>query len=273
MTDPASNGPDTIIHRLPCVGCDYSLLGLPRTGVCPECGLPIETSLSRSLAAMLGPSGCRSLKAGTSWLESAAAVQAIGLCLPLVVYLSLPGWIIGAWTIARLPPGSASEQHFADSARAVRRGAVLLAVAFACSAVTAGLVVWVFPGPMAGVIRTRPVFGATADAQWTIILTAGLLQAVAFGYSVHTTTAYLGSLAHHLPDARLVRQFRRARLLAPLWAVGLGLSFIVWLCVLLWSSPLLPPAIVLPMALPAWAAAVANLLTLTTWRIALAEGL
>ncbi len=273
MTDPASQGPDTIVHRLPCVGCDYSLLGLPRTGNCPECGLPIETSLTRSLAAMLGPGGCSSLKAGTGWLESAAAVQAIGLCLPLVVYLSLPGWIIGAWTIARFPPGSAPGQPFAESARAVRRGAFLLAAAFGLSAVAAALVLWVVPGPTAGVIRTRSAFGATADSHWTIILTAGLVQAAAFGYSVHTTTAYLGDLARHLPHPRLVRQLRLARLLAPLWAVGLGLSFIVWLSVLLWSRPLVPAAIVLPMALPAWAAAIANLLTLTTWRIALAEGL
>lgn len=36
----------TVPDRLPCVGCDYDLVGLPEDGACPECGVAIGRSIS-----------------------------------------------------------------------------------------------------------------------------------------------------------------------------------------------------------------------------------
>lgn len=45
--DPATNGNnDQFVGAIPCKQCGYALEGLPPEGVCPECGLPIERSLT-----------------------------------------------------------------------------------------------------------------------------------------------------------------------------------------------------------------------------------
>jgi hypothetical protein len=38
QTPPKPDGPDPRAADFPCPSCDYSLRGLPASGVCPECG-------------------------------------------------------------------------------------------------------------------------------------------------------------------------------------------------------------------------------------------
>lgn len=264
MTDAAPNAPEeTVSHNLFCVGCDYSLLGLPRVGVCPECGASVASSLERRLAAELGPRGCRALKAGTGWLESAAAAQVIGFCLPAVIYLALPAWVIGSWAVARHPLASNSDDSHSRAARAVRRAALVLGAAVALGGTATAGAIWVTP------IR----FFGTPGVRTSILVFAASIQAVAFAYSAATTTQYLAGLAQRLPDAVVARRLRRARVMATVWSAGLAAYLIIVATGMLWIGGHVMLGWLAPVAIAGWIAAFVTLDSLTRWRIALAEGL
>jgi hypothetical protein len=260
---PPENPEGTVTHDLVCVRCGYALLGLPRSGVCPECGVPVTSSIERRLGQLLGPRGSRKVRGGTDWLESAAAAQAIGFCLPFIVHLSLITWAYGSWRLSAHTDDDTDDEALRHLARPIRPLSALLVFTTAGGGTCITLLVWA---------RPNWLNSSTETLQAVLILIAAI-PAVAFGLSVWATFRYLVALAHGLPDRSLAARFGRCRFIGWLWAAGLGAFLLVPTAALLGlqvDALLGPGAIV---AIGGWIAAVYCLNALTRCRLALAESL
>jgi hypothetical protein len=129
-----SKDPTVILFDLSCVGCAYNLRSLPSEGCCPECGQPIEETLT-SFRSAWSPThiqrwrrGC--LLVGISGLLTAAvpgtgvAMVLLDYCLgisfnfnideaflvagvvPVVMLAEHALWLVGLWWLAGKHPGA-----------------------------------------------------------------------------------------------------------------------------------------------------------------------
>jgi hypothetical protein len=97
----ADDGPPTDAHgRLLqnafCLTCGYNLRGQPLTGLCPECGSPVETSAHGDLLRYADPQWLSKLVTGITWLLISSALAVGGGCLM--------GGIVGALGVNNPPP-------------------------------------------------------------------------------------------------------------------------------------------------------------------------
>lgn len=75
---PANPAPVSVLDRaVRCVRCGYDLIGLPPTGVCPECGTPVERSMRGDLLRYCGEEYLASLHQGLFWIQTSIIISII----------------------------------------------------------------------------------------------------------------------------------------------------------------------------------------------------
>ena len=79
-----AEGTSLVIVELPCVQCAYNLRTQPATGVCPECGSPIEVSL-RDTIFRAGPRYLRRLGRCAAWVAITAMALPMGYFVAVLV--------------------------------------------------------------------------------------------------------------------------------------------------------------------------------------------
>lgn len=86
--DPA---PAIVTFDVSCNGCGYNLLGLPRAGVCPECGRSIEQSLQGNLLENSDPEYVAKLARGLGFVLLGIPVQ---LFVPIIYVVGLSAGLL-----------------------------------------------------------------------------------------------------------------------------------------------------------------------------------
>ena len=262
--------PESIAHTLHCINCGYLLVGLPREGVCPECGLPIAASLERGLAARLGPRESKRLSRATGWLEASASLFALGLCMPPLTHAVPVVWAVGAWMLGRVDPHDAIGGETGARALSLRR-----------SGITLGLVALGSGAVLFATTQLQPRGGAPGlgwsgpqIVRLVLIVAAFGIEGAVFGWSVRAGAGRLAGFAQLLPDAVVVRRLRRVRALAPVWAGGLVAYFALIYGSLLHEgigvsgTGMLTGGLVV-LVVVGWVASLLALNALTLWRITL----
>lgn len=93
QSSPASSTalPDsTLSTSVRCIGCSHDLIGLPKTGVCPGCGTPIENSIRATLLIYSRPEYIRKLYKGVFLIE-ASFVASFAWIIPYLLSAMLVG--------------------------------------------------------------------------------------------------------------------------------------------------------------------------------------
>lgn len=80
------HGPVVIGDR-PCTSCGYNLSGLPVSGVCPECGQPVQRSLLGELLQFASPSYVKQVDSGL-WIILAAIIAYVLLIVLRVTLIA-----------------------------------------------------------------------------------------------------------------------------------------------------------------------------------------
>ncbi len=78
--------PGRVTDEIGCIRCGYSLLGLPLTGVCPECSTPVEKSCRGDLLRYSDPLYVRSLYVGS---------LCVVVCILLLVLVFIGSIVLG----------------------------------------------------------------------------------------------------------------------------------------------------------------------------------
>jgi hypothetical protein len=122
----------TIVADVSCHRCAYNLRGLQQAGRCPECGSPIELSISGDLLSFAEPDWVARLSAG-AWFTfgGVALVTALGAFVaaraPAVVSVSVVLLgnllsLIGGWLLTAPDPSREEENHRVSARKVVRVG-------------------------------------------------------------------------------------------------------------------------------------------------------
>ena len=207
-----------LAYALPCRHCGYELRGLSPTGMCPECGTPIERSLRRNFLQFSDPPWVKRLATGASviaWgilvgiglafvgggLEGAGVVGA-AIALSLV-----PGimHLIGTWMLTTPEPGAELGGEDPRS-RGLARWAVAVSVVASLTA--------------AGVVFASEAASTVIDG------VGGIVGLVGF----FALFVYCRKLALRIPDYDLARHTRTV-----MWGfvISYGLLILIGLAALL----------------------------------------
>ncbi|MGD9690472.1 MAG: hypothetical protein AB7K52_12100 [Phycisphaerales bacterium] len=218
---PASPGlpPDEAVVTRPvwCPQCGYSVLGLRTSGVCPECGCPVERALKGNLLQFAAPEYVRMLARGAllaalgafasliaalgvpaatvavalyglrPWMPQ---VEAIGGALSLVAAgVGLLGW----WLLSAPDPGWRGVDESLSARKLVRAAVVVQAITATCSTLLPLLVSQGFIQPGPGRVD------AVSAAKIGTLIAGSIAWLVAFFASMQ----FLQRLAGRIPDESL----------------------------------------------------------------------
>lgn len=219
-----------------CVRCAYDLVGLPESGLCPECGTPVEHSLRGHLLTYAAPTYVRAIAQGLSLVLTGFA--ALGLFVVLYVWLSGGGStkqnsatlaagldvlyaaavlliLLGYLRYSTPDPGYSGREEPVTARRVLRwSSSVMLSLAL-------GAVVMRAYGLPTG-LRTLGSIAVVDDPAFPGgLVMAGILASMCVQYfAVLRYTAWLGL---RVPDGFIVAKARRYRWvlpLMPLWGLA-----------------------------------------------------
>lgn len=258
---------ETISFKLYCAGCEYSLIGLPRDGVCPECGLAIAGSLEQGLTTVFGPRGVRRLRRWPGWMEAGVGCHVLSPCFPPFALLGAALWVAGAWGLARdWDADTPTMQWHAREARAAAWAALAGAVATLIGAALLGTIHLLRPG-------TNPSANHPDPLRLVLAAVASLVQGAGLGWSAWTALALGSGLAAHLPRTKAGRLLRQARQRSVAWALGVAVFLFLWTSGIL-DAPIADAAALLVLfPVVGWFCAVSVLNALSSWRQALRDAL
>lgn len=208
-----------------CLICGYRLVGLDPAGLCPECGTPVERSVSGDLLSASDPAFVAALHRGARLAAMAPIVPCLTLPFLLLAPLalghpasapvgitsllargillaSLAGVLTGWWWLCTPDPQAPREPRTSDARFWMRTGVVVIAAAALLRLLSGAILPFVVAQPV------PPLDGA-------IILIALAAAITCFFASL----LLLRRLAVRLPSPRLHRSARRMLWLGPLLAV------------------------------------------------------
>ncbi|MEZ6235222.1 MAG: hypothetical protein R3B68_13620 [Phycisphaerales bacterium] len=221
-----SDEPARVEAELPCRRCGYSLRGLERDGVCPECGAPVHVSLMGDYLAAADPDHVSRLLRGATFVEVSVYLGVLTWCVasPIAIAVMAPVWsnwwtmagglvnlglawlgLVGWWLVATRDPGM-----FAGGKGESARSAVRMCVVV--SAATSLL------GAGASAIG---LFAATPTTAGTVVRASTAAGAMATVAQFFASVAYVRVLAARIPSASLASTARTTMRL-PLWILGIG---------------------------------------------------
>ncbi len=197
----------------PCVRCSYNLRGLPRGGVCPECGTPIADSLRGDYLAFAAPEYLAAIHSGLNWVLAGVLVYAVALVGGVAIKIGLGGYLspalvgeirrtalviptvillAGYWRFTRPDPGPAGRESPTSVRRVIRASVVVQAVAAVAGVLAAA------GGPSGvGPVALRGTFG-------TLTVLLDLAAVVAWIAQFFATMSYVGWLGRRVPDRVIV---------------------------------------------------------------------
>jgi predicted RNA-binding Zn-ribbon protein involved in translation (DUF1610 family) len=230
-----------------CFSCGYSLVGLPREGLCPECGEPVARSYEGDRLVHSAPEYLRKLHLGvtlilvsvigsiivgfgTGVLGATGYGQAQLLSAILSAGVSIVS-AVGWWLFSE--PDIRLQHYGGQNARLFVRVAVLVNAAIALVSFVGTFVSDEFAG------ATQQI-GAGGSGAWVLFaLGVVLLQLVASAVHFFASMLYLRWLAPRFPDHKLYKDARRFMWVGPLLytvgalACGLGpLVALIMYCVM-----------------------------------------
>lgn len=216
--------PMTVDRTQPCVKCGYDLRGLPLTGVCPECGSPVEDSL-RGLVLQFASAQYRGkLKRGLSLILNGILLQIGLMVLGFGVVLAFPGsrmvmlglsaaglgvtvmLMLGYWLFTEPDPGYTGIEK-PKSARQVAR----IAVAVQAVIQVVQLVMSMADDAVGAVSGTSGGFTLVSAVSGLLTLAALAAWATQF-FAVMLYTRWLGS---RVPDAHVASKSKTYMWLLP----------------------------------------------------------
>ncbi|MFM9957968.1 MAG: hypothetical protein ACKVZJ_07815 [Phycisphaerales bacterium] len=86
-TVPSATAPIVTESRR-CITCSYELMGLPTTGVCPECGTGVALSLRDNLLVNSSPTYLATIHKGVFLIQTGIIVMIVGFILMMIVGFS-----------------------------------------------------------------------------------------------------------------------------------------------------------------------------------------
>lgn len=222
---PTAN--DRVETSVQCIKCGYDLVGLEPTGVCPECGAPVEQTLQGTLITHARPEYLAKLHRGvyfvlaniilgilvgiTSAVLGFAAPGDETLLLALQWTLAIAGLAIGAlglvgWWRLSTPDPDYTGKDEGRTPRVLIRATV---VAYALLAV-------------AGFAIGLPTAGAEPDdAIAPLVMVLGLVNLLVFAVQFFASMLYVRWLGQRVPSTRIVKRASRLMWLGPLlYTVG-----------------------------------------------------
>lgn len=212
-----------------CVRCGYDLANLPREGVCPECGTPIEKSYLPDLLQNRSPEYLTQLRSGLSLVLNGILVMvsvtivSIGVAFAMISWLNTVVAIVmvactlvilfGWWRLTTPDPGYAAPQFDRTSRRVIR---VAVVVQAAASLANVGL------GQLGGMTSFTP--GAAPVIQPTMLafaIVVWVASTAAMIAQFFAAMLYVRWLALRVPDQKLHDKARQFMWLGPvLYIVG-----------------------------------------------------
>jgi hypothetical protein len=237
-------------HDRYCIQCGYNLLGLPISGVCPECGMDVARSLRGDLFRFGAIEHVQRLHRGAAiaavmawaWLplDIASGVMSIFIGAVIGHDTALIVWSFLAcaatlfrlygWWLFTTPEVAESETAPARPARRTLRFIVAISacLAFVSMVAGAGFLAWMSAGLPSGAAATLGPILSTC---------LGLAGTAAWIAGFYASLVYLRRIGPRVPD-RTVTGRPKKIMLAPAWiagqvAVGIFLGWLAPLLVLL----------------------------------------
>jgi hypothetical protein len=251
---PDSDSVSMVAGACSCVHCSYELRGLPITGQCPECGLPIADSLKGFLLQHAAPEYIKKITGGLSLVLNMillmvasfiAMIFVASVLLPttaltgrsfqfiaqLVMFLISIGSALGYYRFSEPDPGYAVTEQ-PNAARSVLRITVIVSVILG----TVGLAIGIGGGaapfsfgmPIGGAAPARPGTAPAAPLLMLVSVALVLLGLAAWAVQFVCTIRYTRWLASRVPDQKIIKRCRTYIWLLPLlttvgyFACGLG---------------------------------------------------
>jgi hypothetical protein len=137
-----------------CIRCGYVLKGLPRDGVCPECGTSVALSLREPLLANADPEYLRKTKRGLSFVLNG---------ILLMIVLSLAPVAMFALAATGVPG---------------RFGMALIEVGNTCVTILILMGYWLYTAPDPGQVALEATNGARKAVRVSVAIQAGITVAI-----------------------------------------------------------------------------------------------
>lgn len=235
--EPAAMGSEqgVVVIDRPCIACSYNLRGLPVEGVCPECGVSVERSLSGDLLRFASPAYLASIHRGV-FLVVATIIGQIIVSMGAVVLgmlvgflaanpgstaqTQLPivlGWVLqgvlavinfmllyGWWLLSEPDPGFTGRDDGSKARQWVR---ILTAVQGAMNAVV--FMVQIILG------GTGRPFMLGGDLVVLVLLGVSVLATFAWAAAFFAQMLYVRWLSRRVPDAWIEKRTRLLIWLGP----------------------------------------------------------
>lgn len=226
--EPNVAGTQTLETHQPCIRCSYDLHGLPMSGNCPECGVPVERSLRGDLLQFADESYRATLLRGVSLIMFGILAQVVlFILLMLATYIGGPGLgfifsvlslaataagLFGYYLYASPDPGQLGNNRGEKPRQILRVAIVVSAIAAIAQIGFGGLALFMSPTP-----------GQIGAAEGVMMLSslAGLAGSIAWIVQFFAAMVYTKWLAPRIPSPRILK---RASLLMWLGPVLLLLS-------------------------------------------------
>jgi hypothetical protein len=210
---PSDTGTKTLDTHQPCIRCSYDLHGLPLSGNCPECGVPVERSLRGDLLQFADENYRATLLRGVSLImfgilahvvlfilgmvAGFAGGAGVGFALSIISLAATATGLYGYFLYASPDPGQMSNNRGEKPRQILRVAIGVSAIAAIGQIALGGLALFMAPTP-----------GQVGAAEGVLMLSAvaGLAGSVAWIVQFFAAMLYTKWLAPRIPSPRVLKR-------------------------------------------------------------------